>query len=169
MEKAKEKAMNSYWDNNGTYQSDFDRLCELMPLSGNCDTKAGEMIRAANRLAYDFYNNGMGNNTSGAINYLSDFLPYRLVQIIKPMTNGRIYNGKYDGDVFHRAIEEMVDRTVREIMDNPEYETQENTDDIFDFQDNELEFCECCGDEMDDRGWGNMCEYCEEQEEEEYY
>ena len=29
-----------------------------------CDTVAGEMLRAAGRLRHDFYNNGMGNNTS---------------------------------------------------------------------------------------------------------
>ena len=158
--------MNSYWNSNGNYQSDFDRLCKLMPASGKCDTKAGEMIRAANRLCYDFYNNGMGNNTSGAINFLSEFLPWRLVEEVKPWTTGRIYNGDFDGDILHRSIEELVDLTVQWILHNPQLETQENTDDIFDFEDDMIDFCSECGCEMEDRSF--ICEDCEEREEEYY-
>ena len=61
---------NTYWSGTGTYQADYTRLVELMPGSGNADTLAGELVRACTRLAYDLYNNGMGNNTSGAVNML---------------------------------------------------------------------------------------------------
>lgn len=48
----------SYWNNNGIYQQDLDRLNELIPASGEADTLHGEMIRAINRLYYEYCNNG---------------------------------------------------------------------------------------------------------------
>lgn len=52
----------SYWDGNGKYQSDFDRLFqELVPESGNAETLEGEALRAINYLTHDFFNNGNGN------------------------------------------------------------------------------------------------------------
>lgn len=48
---------------------------ELVPDSGPAGTLNGELIRAAIRLEYDFYNNGMLNNTSGAVKFLMNYLP----------------------------------------------------------------------------------------------
>lgn len=48
---------------------------ELVPDSGSAGTLNGELIRAATRLEYDFYNNGMINNTSGAVKFLMEYLP----------------------------------------------------------------------------------------------
>ena len=53
---------NSYWSNNGVYQKQFDELYKkFVPASGEADTIHGEMIRAVNRLTYDFCNNGNCN------------------------------------------------------------------------------------------------------------
>lgn len=130
----------SYWDHSGLYQADFDRLLKLMPLSGNCETVAGELIRCANRLGYDFYNNGMGNNTSGALNMLKakgvfDNDDAGIYETINEYTRGRMYHGQYEGDALHTAIEEMINRTVRFILSNPDLETQKNSEDLFDFSD----------------------------------
>ena len=66
----------TYWNNNGLYQ-EFYETNRLVPSSGKAGTIEGEMIRSAGRLYYDYYNNGMCNNTSGAANFLikcnSDF------------------------------------------------------------------------------------------------
>lgn len=44
---------------------------ELVPRSGKCDTVNGELLRAANKICYDYYNNGWNcNNWSGAVIYL---------------------------------------------------------------------------------------------------
>lgn len=48
----------SYWNNNGIYQQHLDKLNELVPASGEADTLHGEMIRAINRLYYEYCNNG---------------------------------------------------------------------------------------------------------------
>lgn len=46
---------------------------ELVPRYGVCKTHAGECLRAATKICYDFYNNGFGNNWSGPFNYLMDY------------------------------------------------------------------------------------------------
>ena len=56
------KKGNSYWDNNGAYQKEYDALYdELVPNTGEADTLHGELIRAVSRLAYDYFNNGNCN------------------------------------------------------------------------------------------------------------
>lgn len=129
---------NTYWKQNGKYQAEYDRLTdELVPDMGACDTLAGELLRSASRLAYDFYNNGMGNNTSGALNFLREHnvIDTSLYGVIYPYTTGSLYPGDYKGDLFHVAIEMVVDKTVKNILDNPELLTKENNDDMFDYSD----------------------------------
>jgi hypothetical protein len=59
----KECALNQhYWNNEGVYQADSERLySELVPQSDNAPTIHGEMIRCIHRLYYEFCNNGNGN------------------------------------------------------------------------------------------------------------
>jgi hypothetical protein len=62
MEKRITEEGKSYWDGNGAYQTEYDKLYEeLVPSSGEADTVHGEMIRAASRLFYDYCNNGNCN------------------------------------------------------------------------------------------------------------
>ena len=56
------KLGNSYWDDNGAYQKEYDSLYEeLVPPSGEAKCINGKMLRAISRLYYDFCNNGNGN------------------------------------------------------------------------------------------------------------
>lgn len=128
---------NTYWNNQGKFQAQFDELTTLMPAVGNADTVAGELIRSCNRLAYDFYNNGMGNNTSGAINFLKmhSAIDGDIYDTIHPWTTGRIYNGDYEGDDLQVAIEKMIDQTVEMITRNPVLITMTNTDDMLNYED----------------------------------
>jgi len=65
----------NFWDNDHPLAADYQRLYdELVPSSGNCATMQGEMIRAAGKIGYDWYNNGWGcNNWSGAVVFLRKF------------------------------------------------------------------------------------------------
>lgn len=55
----KTKLGNSYWDGTGTYQSQMDRFADkFIPTSGRAATLTGEVVRAANRLYYEYLNNG---------------------------------------------------------------------------------------------------------------
>lgn len=163
---------NTYWNRLGKYQADYDRLVKLMPAMGACDTVAGELIRSASRLGHDFYNNGMGNNTSGAVNFLKarGAIDAKTHATIYDYTRGQIYDGCYQGDRLQVAMEHMVDLTIEFILANPELETAVFAGDMFNYQDDLQSFCDDCGDEME-HGWGYVCSYCEEdyaEEEDEY-
>ena len=162
---------NIYWHEAGKYQADYARLCEaLIPGMGAADTVAGEMLRSATRLAYDLYNNGMGNNTSGAANFLlaKGVIDSKTHATIYDYTRGMLYDGRYEGDSLQVAIEHMIDLTVEHILERPELTTAANTEDMFNYEKPMQNFCEECGDEVDGRSmYSTVCSYCESQWEEE--
>jgi len=166
---------NTYWANKGKYQTDYDRLANLMPAIGDADTVAGEMIRSISRLGHELYNNGMGNNSSGAVNFLlnHDCIDATTHEIIYPFTRGRLYEGNYNGDTFQKAVESAIDQTLFHILQNPGLETELNTESMFDAEEEEQRFCEECEDELDQFD-GHICNSCEDhmwfsdEEEEDY-
>lgn len=141
----------------------FERIWEeLVPREGNADTVAGEMIRAAGRLRYDFYNNGMGNNTSGALKFLREksAIDQELFEYVLPYTTGRLYKGNYENDLFHIAIDRIVEMTTKMVAYNPVLMTMENTEDMLDYSDEDLdESCSECS------GYGYIdeedCDFCD--------
>ena len=157
---------NTYWNGKGKFQNEYNQMMdELVPVSGNCDTLAGELVRSASRLGYDFYNNGMGNNTSGALNFLKHHsaIDDDVYDTIYEYTRGRLYNGNYNGDVFHYAIERMIDQTMAMIVNNPVLLTIKNTEDMFDYEEEDQRFCEMCECELPE-GLGYLCYECESEE-----
>lgn len=142
----------------------FERIWEeLVPREGNAATVAGEMVRAAGRLRYDFYNNGMGNNTSGALKFLREkgAIDRELFDYVLPYTTGRLYQGKYENDLFHIAIDRIVEMTTKMVTYNPVLMTMENTEDMFDYEDpfdwdnEDIECVECEGSGMVTVGWSD--------------
>ena len=133
---------NTYWNKKGPLQADYDQLIGLIGAYDKCDTVAGEMLRAANRLAYDFYNNGMGNNTSGAANYLlhTGAMDAETHSIIYPYTRGATYEGDYEGDKFQQAIESTITFVVELINANPSLTTKANDEDMYDFEEADEEW-----------------------------
>lgn len=143
-------------------EENFDKLwSDLVPDSGKCGTLAGELIRAAGRLRYDFYNNGMGNNTSGALLFLDHHgvIKSRDFRTVYPFTRGRLYEGDYNGDVFHKSIDSIVESATQFVLAYPSTRNLSNEQDMFDFEEEEQQFCYECGDEIDGNG---LCSYCEE-------
>lgn len=52
----------SYWNDNGKFSKELSELTEkMMPDSGNAETLNGELVRAVNRLWYEYCNNGNCN------------------------------------------------------------------------------------------------------------
>ena len=164
---------NTYWHNAGKYQADYSRLCdELIPVEGKCDTVAGEWLRSVTRLAYDLYNNGMGNNTSGAANFLlhHGVMTVDDHDVIYDYTRGMLYDGRYEGDALQVAIERTIDRAVDLILSHPGLTTTVNTEDMFDYEEEMQNWCDECGDEISGH-FHQYCRHCEEayeEEEEEY-
>lgn len=128
---------NTYWHNTGKYQADYDRLCdELIPAMDKADTVAGECLRSVTRLAYDLYNNGMGNNTSGAANFLlrQGVMTVDDHDVIYDYTLGRLYDGHYEGDALQVAIERTIDRAVELILEHPGLQATANDKSMFDYE-----------------------------------
>lgn len=102
--------MGRYWDHEGPNQADYDRLTEeLVPMQGKTGTLEGEFLRAAGKLGYEFYNNGGGNNVSGALRLLRDLYPafdYQWWDTLAPYVTGR--GGKPSEEVY-AACESIVD------------------------------------------------------------
>lgn len=143
---------------------------ELVPPSGKANSIAGEIVRAAAKLRYDFYNNGMGNNTSGAINLLKkyDVVENSTYDAIWDYSRGRIYNGRYNlDDLLHKSIEEMTQNAVTFVLNNPGLrDDMYEVIDMFDLEDEDQDFCACCGCDLEYSGNAYMCESCHEEEEE---
>lgn len=56
------RASQHYWNGNGGNEQELQRLTEkFMPASGRAENLVGEVIRAVNRLYYEFCNNGNCN------------------------------------------------------------------------------------------------------------
>lgn len=61
MDKCTEKGKH-YWNNEGVYDKEFTQLTEeLVPAVGRAKNLRGELVRAANRLYYEYCNNGNCN------------------------------------------------------------------------------------------------------------
>ena len=134
----------TYWNHQGKFQAAYDELVNLMPASGKSDTVAGELVRSISRIGYQFYNNGMGNNVSGAVNFLRDkgAIDPDTYDTIYEYSRGRVYNGHYNGDAIQVAVERATDMTLEFITRNPVLLTMSNEQDMFDFEEPELYYDE---------------------------
>lgn len=52
---------NTYWNNRGKHNNDYDVLHQLVPYEGKADSFHIEWLRAISNIYYDFYNNGWCN------------------------------------------------------------------------------------------------------------
>ena len=117
-------AYNEYWE-------------KLVPASGPCETLEGELLRAASRIMHDYYNNGFGNNWSGAFNFLDHNLGLivRWRDTLKPYKCGRVAkNPMFDAsDPIAVALEEIMENVVEYVTTaNGDY--NKNPCDMFDWQ-----------------------------------
>lgn len=146
--------MGRYWDSEGPNQETHDRLVgKLVPLCGNAGTLEGEFLRAADKLTYEFYNNGGGNNVSGALRFLRDRYPdfdFAWWDALAPYVTGRggvapqkVYDAceaMLDSVVLHVAAkkgryvpseEDMHGYTVEETGYEPEERDEDDDDDFY--------------------------------------
>ena len=134
----------SYWKGNGKHQKEMDLLFDqLVPDYGNSDTLEGEILRAANRIYYDYYNNGMYNNTSGAVLFLHDYLYNRRgIYNFQPLK--KIYDNCNTGfHVFENLeipLENMMDKAIEYVISkNGQYEKNHYYKDLFKLQEKDYD------------------------------
>lgn len=147
----------NFWDNSHPLAKDNERLYdELVPSSGNSTTMQGEMLRAAGKIGYDWYNNGWGcNNWSGSVVFLGrfadDFAQKRTAEekaaFKKAIHAVHDYSHGEPADISDEKADELVTTimayVVQNVLDNPA--PVANTRDMYDFQEDAYE-----GDDEDD-------------------
>jgi hypothetical protein len=109
----------SFWNHDHPRQEEYQRLWdELVPDSGPCETLEGETLRASSRIYRDYYNNGFGNNWSGALTFLDEHMgmPRRIRDLLAPYARGQIREhggGQYGlHDPMVPALEELAELAV---------------------------------------------------------
>jgi hypothetical protein len=98
----------------------FDKL---VPVNGAAETLQGELLHAANKISYDWYNNGWGcNNWSGAVVFLRDsinLLPNRISvgELIRLNGALRFANNYSHGEQTFGLADREAANTVTDIME----------------------------------------------------
>jgi len=72
---------SKYWDHTSRFHEEYQDLWnELVPAQGEAPTLQGELLRNMSRIAYDYYNNGFGNDKKDEALFLEGhsnlFKPY---------------------------------------------------------------------------------------------
>ena len=109
---------------------------ELVSVEGASETKAGELVRAVNRIGYRFWNDGdmigveQGNETcNAAARFIMEVYDGTemegLVSAMWGMQNEKVY--EYSLDL-------LFDSMVRYIDGHPELKTEPNDEDMFEFK-----------------------------------
>jgi hypothetical protein len=109
---------NTYWNNNGLHQVESERFNSLVPLMGKCDTVEGELNRAASKIYHDYYNNGFGNNWSGAWKFLYEHQDELKIETELNMLwdyRRGVTIDKYD-TIMMENIENLVNKVIEYIM-----------------------------------------------------
>ena len=114
----RDTTVGKYWRGDNTHYQDVWN--QLVPGSGPAPTLEGELLRAASRLYYDWYNNGFGNNTSGASNFLANYASGGLplltaLKTINPYLRGNNSGADSNSNEIERALEIIVDSVMAQI------------------------------------------------------
>lgn len=130
---------NTYWSGNGKHQQWNDlNFSTLVPSWGVASTVEGEMLRASSKLYYDYYNNGMCNNTSGPANYLTQCDITYSLGISEQLHDVKLEcnTDGYTTVNLSKQLEEITDAIIEYVQSkNGEYTP--NEDDMWFYQDNE--------------------------------
>lgn len=134
---------------------------ELVPASGKADTVAGEIVRAVSRIGYRNYNDGdhigvgYGKETCNpAARYLAQRAGSRVERAISDMW-GVENDNQYD------ELEKTLYKEVLAYLEfHPELKAEKNTEDMWDFRDDE--------EDVDEPEEDGEDEYDEDYDEEEW-
>lgn len=125
----------TFWGNDHPLSAKNDELFEaLVPPLGNCPSVQGEMLRAASKIGYDWFNNGWGcNNWSGAVLFIQKnyhLFPNKpdqcfVDELMKALdwvhgySHGETCRLKYDGKAC-KTVTKIQEIIVNTILANPE-------------------------------------------------
>ena len=111
----------------------------LMPPSGKAETVAGEIIRAADRIHYRWWNDGDKINVGYGKETCNGTARY-LEKIRGSEFPAEVWNGSLGEDAYTEFTENLVAEMYAFIKAHPELETTPNSEDSrMDFIDNDLD------------------------------
>ena len=125
-----EKRSNEYFD-------------KLVPGMGNADTIEGEMLRAINRIAYRFYNDGdyfykgYGTETAGpAHSFLinSKEIPFKLQAVLKSIFNKIMSSPAKDEEKTYEDAIKLMFKEVLDYIDSKEGNYTKSEENMFNYQ-----------------------------------
>ena len=150
---------------------DYDEILnglfeELVPMQGKAATVAGELVRAACKVGYRFYNDGdhlgigYGKET---VNPAGRYLIARGDLGIASAVSGAW--GIEDDEMYEGALDILLRRVVNYILENPALKETANEEDMLDFAEEED------NDDTDDEDWEEDCALYDEDDDfgEDYY
>jgi len=142
---------------------------ELVPLSGKAESKAGEIVRAASRIGYrwfndgDMVNHGYGKETcNAAARFLMNNCNYSIEKVLGLM--GR--DGYISDDDYQDLLEELCEEVIQFVDENPSLREVE-TEDMYDWF-NEDEDRDDSYDEEDEEKFEYDCDWDDEEESEDF-
>ena len=141
------------------YEKELSALFEeLVPPMGKCESKAGELVRAVNRIIYRFFNDGdhigvgYGKETCNpAARFLHCEGSENLQKVIEYLW------GERDEDEYEALLDDLGAAVIEMLEEHPELRN-EPTKDMFDYYDR--------NEDVDDEDWEEE-EYDEEDDDEE--
>ena len=138
-----------YWNNTGKYQKLYDDLWDLVPSDGPTGYVELEVLRAISKIAYDFYNNGFGNDWSEPYSYLIKWFRKNKIstndlKFIGKYRYGRCYKNWWTS-VLKMNIENMINQYLKCIIQK--YSITSETDVT------KLEFTKTSADMYDRNTW----------------
>lgn len=139
----------SYWNKTGKYQKEYEELFDkLVPADGMADTYAGELLRAASKLYYRYFNDGDEASCCMPLS-MKDSSVASAYAFLAEKYDMSVLEGDYE-----TGLENLVDEIIEDIL-NGNYQ-EENTTDYLDTDVEEvIEFYdddECYYDEEEDDG-----------------
>jgi len=129
----------TFYNSKNPMSAAYERLyAKLVPQCGKCDTVEGELLRASSRIYHDYYNNGFGNNWSGALNYLDQHFGLKAGErrLLRAYARGKIVKrSTYNTNTaIPAALEGIAERVVQHVALAEVTGLTPNSDDMFDLQ-----------------------------------
>lgn len=120
---SEKKSNGCYWNGNGKYQNEADKISKLIPDVGYTNNKYMNLFIIGSNIYHDFYNNGGGNikyaYDEPITKYLIPFNEYFRIDL----TGGaekiakKLYNKKTLENFFNRVIEIVKDKDLSYYID----------------------------------------------------
>ena len=134
----------------------------LVPASGKCDSLAGELVRAAERIGYRFFNDGdqigvgYGKETCNApARFLIKKAPKEIGDLVAALW------GMVSEEGYEAVLDILVGKVAEYVEDHPELREQP-TDDMWDFYDKNEDVDDSWEEDEEDD------DYCEDEDEEDW-